>query len=513
MKVKVATLINSLLMLLISNAALAQGPGPCPTANSTNVGQPNLSLSHDVICTVPQVYGAGGLVGANNNGPLLPTNSNTFHHEVHFSESNLANFAPLTAEIGTAISQLPLTSPASGYIFSFNPSLGVYARSAENFGPILTERADTVGKHKLFVGVSYQFFNFDKADGVNLHGFSAVFQHEHEGCPNVPGQPPIVTCIPDGKGGSVPEITKDHVITNNWINLKVHQVTAVATFGLTNHFDLSIAVPILNVRMDMTSDAHIVNLEFTDPTIVPACCVHAFDPAHRVPGETLIGPGSTLSNPNPPPATFVYYDTASFFRANSASGIGDIVFRGKYQVFKGEKLGVAVGGDVRIPTGDELNFLGSGALGVRPFGTISYSGRFSPRASLGYQVNGHSVLAGNISDDTVGRLPNIFTYSFGADYGVSTRISLSADFLGQTLFNAKEIATTATTTLTADGTVLKNQPGLRTSTGTSNQESVAVGGKVSPFGRFIVTANVLFRVNDAGLHSKPVPLIGLSYTF
>src|SRR5215469_6149620 len=193
MNVKVATLISSLLMLLLSNAALAQGPGPCPTANSTNPGQPPLSLSHDLICTVPQVYGAGGLVGSNNNGPLLPTNSIKFHHEVHFQDSSLASFVPLTVEIGTAISQLPLTSPASGYIFTFNPSLGVYARSAENFGPILTERADTIGKHKLFVGVSYQFFNFDKVDGVNLHGFSAVFQHEHEACPNQPGQPIIVT--------------------------------------------------------------------------------------------------------------------------------------------------------------------------------------------------------------------------------------------------------------------------------------------------------------------------------
>src|ERR1700746_3696310 len=132
MKVKVAPLIP-LLLLLISTFSSAQGP--CPTANST---KETLAFSHDLICIVPQVYGAGGLVGVNNNGPLGSTDSASaaFKHSVHFQDSSLASFVPLTAEIGTALSQLPLTSPASGFIFVFNSSLGAYARSAENFGPI-----------------------------------------------------------------------------------------------------------------------------------------------------------------------------------------------------------------------------------------------------------------------------------------------------------------------------------------------------------------------------------------
>jgi hypothetical protein len=42
---------------------------------------------------------------------------------------------------------------------------------------------------------------------------------------------------------------------------------------------------------------------------------------------------------------------------------------------------------------------------------------------------------------------------------------------------------------------------------------VAVGGKFNVVGRLILSADVLFRVNDAGLHSKPVPLVGISYNF
>jgi hypothetical protein len=497
MKGKAATLIPYLLPLL-STFSLAQGP--CPTKFSTTI---NLTLSHDLICTIPQVYGPGGLVGVPNNGPLGSTDqaSAAFKHSVHFQDSSLASFAPLTAEIGTALSQLPLTSPASGFIFVFSPSLQVYTRSAENFGPILTERADTIGRHKLYVGVSYQFFNFDKVDGVSLRNFPAVFQHEPEKCPNTPA---TVTCI---NGSGPPTITKDHVITDNTINLKAHQVTAIATFGFTDRADLSIAVPILHLTMDMTSIASIYNYEAFDPTILPQCCVHQFAPPPVRQGETL-GPIFTPpSNPQSP-----YYSSASFFRSNSASGIGDIVFRGKYRVFKGEKVGVAVGGDLRIPTGDELNFLGSGTWGIRPFATLSYSGRFSPHASVGYQINGNSVLGGDISSYTAARLPDVGTYSAGADYGISTRLSLTADFLGQTLRNAQKIAVTAPTTLTADNSTIPNA-GLKTSTGTTNLASVAVGGKFNPFGKLLVTANVLFRVNDAGLHSKPVPLGSISYTF
>jgi len=499
MNVKAATLI--IVMLTLISGMNAQGP--CPTALSTTT-QPNLQISKDLICTVNQVYGGGGLVGVANNGPLGSTNQNSaaFKHSVHFQDSSLASFVPLNSAIGSALSQLPLTSPASGFTFSFNSSLGVYARTTENFGPILSERADTIGKHKLFLGFSYQYFNFDKVDGVDLHNFPAVFQHEHENCPSP--NPNNITCI---NGTGPPVITKDYVSTQNRIDLKAHQVTAVATFGFTDRFDLSAAIPILVVGMDMTSAATINNQEATDASIVPACCVHQFAPPPvTIPGEKL-GPSYTA-----PSNSFQYYNSATFFRSNSAWGIGDVVFRTKYRVLKEEKFGLALGGDFRAPTGDQLNFLGSGTWGIRPFATFSYSGRFSPHANIGFQANGKSVLGGNISTNTSDRLPNAFTYSFGADLGVSARASLSADFFGATLFNVKKVATTAATTLAADGTVI-NVPSLQTSAGTSNQAAVAVGGKINPFGRLLITANVLFRVNDAGLHYKPVPLLGLSYTF
>lgn len=473
--------------------------GPCPTSNSTN--QAISAISPDLICLVPQVYGPGGLVGADNNGPLGSTNqaSSAFKHSVHFQASSLASFSPLTTEIGTQISQIPITSPASGFIFTFNRSLGVVSETTQNFGPILTERAETIGRHKLFVGVSYQYFDFDRLDGVNLRNFGAVFHHEFEACPS-PNPNNIACVVSNGK--SIPAITEDFISTQNRIDLKVHQTTFVGTFGLTDRLDLSIAVPILDVRMDMTSDATIQSVEVTNPGIIPSCCVHRFDNLHPTSTEKELFPAIGAFTPP-------YYNHALFANANSAFGVGDIVFRGKFHAWQGEKAGVAVGLDARIPTGNEENFLGSGTWGLRPFLAFSYLGRVSPHANVGLQVNGNSILAGDVTTDTKAQLPNVISYAAGADVGIIRRLSISADFIGQALQNEKKVSVAPSVPDFTGGL----HPDISVSTATINQDSVAIGGKVSPVGKLLITANILFRVNDAGLHYKPAPLIGVSYTF
>jgi hypothetical protein len=485
-----------ILFATLSTSSQGQVGGPCPTSNSTH--QTIASVSSDLICVVPQVYGPGGLVGTPNNGPLGSTeNSASFPHAVHFQAAALASFTPLTADIGTQLSQLPITSPASGFIFSFNPTLGVISETTHNFGPILTERPQTIGRHKLFVGFSYQYFNFDKADGINLRSFGGVFHHEFEACPGPP-----VTCY-NNNGTSVPVITKDFVSTQNRIDLRVNQFVAVGTFGLMNRLDLSVAIPILNVRHDMTSDATIQNIETTDSTksIFPPCCVHIFSPT-PLPGETLF-PEIAAAN------GFTYHDRALFRRTGSSSGIGDVVFRGKFEALKRERVSLATALDVRVPTGDDLNFLGSGTWGVRPFVAFAYTGRVSPHANVGLQVNGNSVLAGDVTANTKAHLPNVVNYSAGVDVGVTTRLSLSADFLGLTLHNARKIVN-APSVLDFNG---GSHADIGSRTATVNQASIAVGGKWSPFYRLIITANVLFSANDAGLHHKPAPLIGVSHTF
>jgi len=465
-----------LLVSVLPAISLAQAHSPCPTSLSTTKNPPTLARSGDLLCLVPQIYGPAGLVGQNFNGPL----DSTTGHSVHFQAAAVNDFGPINSEIGVQLSQLPLASPASGFVFSFNPSLGVVARSTESFGPILTDRAETIGKQKLFVGVSYQFFNFDKADGVNLRNFGVVLTHEPEPtvCANHPTTPGCTT--------GAPTFTNDVVATQNSVDLKVHQVTIVATYGVTDRLDLSIAVPLLEVRMGMYSNATIFNFE-------PPPVNHTFFPVPPSQHETYVSPTNAL-----------------FFNGNSSRGIGDIVLRGKLLAWKGEHSSVAVGMDAHLPTGDANNFLGAGTWGIRPFATYTYSGRISPHATVGVQTNGNSVLAGDVTTQptTTAHLPDIITYSAGVDAGIARRLSVSVDFLGQSLLDAAKIATT-----TFSDYIGSAHPNITTSKGTVNQESIAGGFKANLVGKLLFTANILYQFNNAGLHSKPIPLAGLSYTF
>lgn len=75
--------------------------------------------------------------------------------------------------------------------------------------------------------------------------------------------------------------------------------------------------------------------------------------------------------------------------------------------------------DVRFPTGDAPNHLGSGAYGYKPFAIFSYRARISPHALIGYEWNTTSILAGDVVQGTKGSIPNDFVYAVGADAWVT----------------------------------------------------------------------------------------------
>ena len=396
----------------------------------------------------------------------------TTGHEVHFQASSLRSFAPVNSEIGVQLSQLPIAAPVAGFIFA-----GGVPTPTNSFGPVLTDRAETLGRRKLFLSLSYQYFNFDKADGVNLKSFGTVLTHESEAtlCVGAPPNQPPNYCI-----NGEPLYTNDIVATQNRIDLKVHQTTFVATYGVSDKIDVSLAMPILDVRMDMYSAAQIFNFE-------PPPVNHKF----------------IAGNPDP------FHQ--QFSNVSNSSGMGDLTVRVKYLAWQGEKSAFAIGTDFRLPTGDAYDFLGAGTWGFRPFAIYSMRlHRFSPHGTIGFQGNGDSVLAGDVTSDPVTKshLPNLLSYAVGADGAVLRKVGLSADFIGAALLDGYAIHTSTFTDYL--GNVHAD---IRTSAQTINFASIATGVKVNLFRDFLVTANVLFRVNDGGLHSKPVPLIGMSYTF
>src|SRR5579871_4298185 len=100
--------ISVSLLIMASISCVAQSP--CPTQELLGS---SAKTSSDMLCLIPQVYGAGGLVGSDNGGPLNPTTG----HEAHFQASSVSDFRPINAEIGLQLSQVPLAAPVSGVTF------------------------------------------------------------------------------------------------------------------------------------------------------------------------------------------------------------------------------------------------------------------------------------------------------------------------------------------------------------------------------------------------------------
>lgn len=458
-----------------------------------------------VACAVANVYGPAGLT---TNGDVLV--AHTFPGSGSASPNSfILNVTALSAAVGGRLGELPLVSPASGIAFSFDKSLGVFVPSEYNFGPVLSERAGTIGRHKILFGFAYQSFDFDKLDGVDLKDLHAAF-----------AQAPLGICSPLGGAGPQNEsgcaFIRDTLVTTNNIDLRVNQYTAYVSFGLTSRLDVSVAIPTVNVRMAVTSMASVHNnglddgFQFVTSASGPGCANPCFN--------------------------------RTFFNASGATGIGDVTFRAKYELWKGEKAGFAVGGDVRVPTGDSLNYLGSGAIGIKPFGALSANiSRFSAHLNAGYEWNGQSFLAGNLAptpDPVTGvtppsskaSLPAEFFYTAGGEVGLLKRLSAAVDFLGGHYFNAPRIQATTFTELPACDPTKVNavptpvcNPGQFTTTANVdptvqqikadyNTEDLAVGLRFRPFGRFLITANSIVKLNDAGLRSKFVPLLGISYS-
>jgi hypothetical protein len=170
---------------------------------------------------------------------------------------------------------------------------------------------------------------------------------------------------------------------------------------------------------------------------------------------------------------------------------------------------VALGLDVRLPTGDAYNFLGSGALGIKPFIAISgRTQRITPHVNVGYQWNDSSPLAGDIFTGSKGHLPNQLEYAVGFDAGVSKKFSFAADVLGQEIYHAQGV--TPSTLTAANGTLFPDNNFVQE---TANIVNGSLGFKVNPISTLLVSFNVLIQLNDAGLRSRVVPLVGFSYSF
>jgi hypothetical protein len=381
-------------------------------------------------------------------------------HSAHFNSDFQGNFSQFGTALVSQLVTVPLPSPASGFTYQLDPSTGVFQRSTRSFGPILTERAETVGAGRLSVGFALQRFTFDSIEDLDLDQVPAVFTHDNANL----------------LGGR-----QDVVTTVNTINATVSQYTTFFTAGVTDRLDLSIAVPIVNSNLAVVSDATIRRLGTTNEL------THFFRMAN---GE--IG------------------DRRLFTARASASGIGDVTLRAKHSLRKTAASAVAVGLDLRVPTGDAMELLGAGTAGVQPFAIWSATfDRLAPHLNVGYQWNGSSVLAGNAATGLSANFPDQLTYVAGADVAANPRITFAFDLLGRYVIDAKRMVRQSFRALD-DRSTFAN---IAFEDQSFSELSGAFGVKANVLGRLLLNVNLLFNLDTRGLRDKVTPLIGFDYSF
>jgi hypothetical protein len=513
---KVRALVVLALSLVASMPLMAQ------TCSST-------AYTSTLICTVPQLFGPQGMALNNPN------------HNAHFAAASEVQFRPLNQAIGQELSILPLGSAGAGTTFKLD-SEGHPVPTEDSLGPILTERANVIGKKAFTLGVAWQYFSFDKIDGINLHSFPAALLHEGSTDLNAIG--PLA-------------YKNDYITTQNAAHLDLNQTVIYAVFGLTNRMDVSIELPIQAAHFQVSSSAHIVRTQpcektqdtnsatanyqggdcfGTSPVYGPldaenagvcgefhyfqgnagdcATVFQSVDAVYPFPGA----PGLLGEVPNTTPGP-----TRSGPPGTDATGIGDITLRGKYEVIRGEKFVGSIGLGVRFPSGDAKTFLGTGAYGVTPFGALTYASKLSPHVRFGYEWNSHSVLSGDPTGlagaPSTASLPAAWLYSGGVDYRAAKRLTLAADLIGQRVLSASRLSLGSYPRLPeTDGNTdprtesLIAVPSIKPVTSGYSSDAVAVGGKIRLWGELILVGNATIRVDDGGLRANVVPLVGLSWS-
>ncbi len=445
--------VTKAMRLTIAIAALARLADPA----AAHAQQPyNVTVNITELSRIfADLYGPGGLV-VNSSADLAGGVS----HSGHFNSGFESEFSQFGTALTSQIVSLPLPAPASGFTYQLDPGLGVFVRSTTSFGPIFSERADTIGARRFAIGFAFQRLTFDSIEGLDLRAVPAVFSHDSA----------------ELRGGR-----EDVVTTLNTIDAQVSRSATFLSYGVTDALDVSFAVSFVTTEVVVTSDATIQRLGTTVPEI------HFFRAADDSIGRRRL-----------------------FTAFGHASGLGDLTVRLKQTLTKSQRRGTALGVDLRMPTGDERNLLGTGAVGVQPFFVWSATyGAFSPHVNAGYQWNGSSILAGEPGTGIAEDLPDAGVYALGAVLAIHPRVTAAADLLGRYWIDSPRVRPDDFHSLDGHSVF----PSLTFTSSSFNELNGAFGLKINVLGQLLVNANLLVRLNSVGLRDKVSPLVGVEYAF
>ncbi len=399
-------------------------------------------------------------------------------HANHFvpaaNQANAELVPALNSLITGDISSFPLssTSPRVGFDFSSGRPVSV----TESLGPIMSETAEPLGKGRLVVQASYTYLDLSQFRGLPTDQMEFTFTHVSV----TPGEPAL--------GENTNESDLINIVMDLHTTVSIGAI--IATYGVSNNLDLSVAIPVISVRINGTAAATIDSYTFAS-----GGAAH-----HYFGGDSL----------NPVLTTKVPYD-------QSASGIGDVALRLKYNLAQGEGMNAAALLDLRLPSGKVADFLGSGKPTYRLTGILSSRlGGMTPHLNLGYT---HKVA--DLQSDAI-------EFRAGFDSKLSSKLTFAFDVLGQIDVDPSKAIHLAPGSVTIIDRIdsvrdnpssgrlpnvqaIRNVP-LSNIPDLSNDDafSLAAGFRYSPSEAIMLFADVLVPLNTRGLRASMAPTIGFS---
>ena len=381
------------------------------------------------------------------------TNLHGNHFIPALAEGNDAVIAFLTDAIGDATASVPLSATSSGATFSVIG--GVPVRTSISAGPIFGERTQTLGRGRFFVGASVTGIEFTSLNGIPLRDLALNFKHE-DGSPL------------DTLGN--PEFENDYMALDLGVSLNILVGTVALTAGLTDFIDVGVAVPLVRTQVSGRTEAQI--LPFGSNAI------------HRFGGDA--------ANP-------VLRATAS--TEGSATGIGDIAGRVKFNLGQSSRMGAALLAEIRLPTGDEEDLLGSGSTQFRALGLYSAQfGTLSPHVNIGYVARGDS----RTQNDAV-------LVGVSVDNLLSDWATLAAGFESELQVGENKFALPAD--IEFDEPFQRTIPATNVPNKGGDLLRASLGAKFTVRGGTVLVVNALLPLRDVGLQPDFIWTVGLDFPF
>ncbi len=181
-------------------------------------------------------------------------------------------------------------------------------------------------------------------------------------------------------------------------------------------------------------------------------------------------------------------------QARSARGLGDMTVNARYRLTGHTGTGLAVGTDLRMPTGREEDLLGTGKTAWRLFGIGSWEGaRVSAHANGGFGLGG-------VSREGF--------WTGAATFVAFPKLTLVGELMGRRISKLTRVAD-----VYQPHPVLAGVETMRwLPTGGSLYTSYLVTGcKLNIGAGWLLNANLLMRLTDTGLRARVTPSIGIDY--